>query len=132
MKTEFERMAATTTTSEIREHHQASPSSCVSTRARGETEQEVEDTASSSWSDTLWKMLSDFPFSLRVRNNGSSLTVARRDCSLMDTTPNNDLKQFRLAVSIMTGNRRIPPWTKTTSYTEIPICKQRETWDCGE
>jgi hypothetical protein len=58
--------------------------------------------------------------------------VERRDCFSMDTTPNNDLEQFLPAVRVLTGETRIQAWTNITSYTDIPICKQRETWDCGE
>lgn len=110
-------------------------SASFSTAREGDSTEEIEATEMpSSWTDTFWTMLS--PFSSHVsRSSGdedASTVVERRDCSSMDTTPKNDWEQFQEAVYIMTGDNQIPPWTKTTSYTEIPICRQSETWDCGE
>lgn len=94
---------------------------------------ECEDSPS-SWEGLFWNALRLVSSGLtwNTREDTSAI-VQRRDCSAtMDTTPTNDLEQFLSAVKVLERDVRLNPWTKTSSFTEIPICKQQETWDCGE
>lgn len=95
---------------------------------------EIEETAS-TWVKMLGNLFNYMPSGLSWNTSipdDASTAHERRDCSLMDTTPFNDLEQFSTALVALAGDTRIPPWTRETSYTDIPICKQQETWDCGE
>lgn len=86
-----------------------------------------------SWEGMFWNALDSFSSGLTWNTRQDTpAAIERRDCSTMDTTPANDLEQFLSTVKVMEGDARIKSWTKTTSFTEIPICTQRETWDCGE
>lgn len=109
-----------------------SGSSTSFSTAREEISEEEKETA--SLIDSFWKTWNSVSFAMfrsSTHSDDVSTIVERRDCSSMDTTPNNDLKQFLAAVKVMTGSTQIQPWNNNTSYTEIPICRQLETWDCG-
>ena len=96
---------------------------------------EIEETAS-SWGSMLGNvfnyMSSGLSWNTSTRNDTSTARERRDRSPSVDTTPFNDLKQFSPSILALVGNTRILPWTRTTSFTDIPICKQRETWDCGE
>ena len=60
-----------------------------------------------------------------------SLAFSSRCSSSIDTTPPHDLEQFQTAAATLTGLPRIS-WRESTAYTEMSICRQVESWDCGK
>lgn len=128
-KNDFLSMKVASTSCNRERMSDRSPSTSFSS-AREEEEDNSSSLMNSFW--MMWSSLSFYLFQGSSSSNVGETLVERRDCSSMDTTPNNDLEQFLTAATVMTGGSRIPPWTKSTCYTEIPIYHQRETWDCGE
>jgi hypothetical protein len=61
----------------------------------------------------------------------SSAAFSSRRSSSIDTTPPHDLEQFQTAAATLTGLPHIP-WRESTAYTEMSICRQLESWDCGK